>query len=162
MALCKHTYFDSDGSSFWPEMWWKVCTKANFFNWKQTSDFKFWVVSIGSFLSLFVLETKRFLSAHNHLSEWTILVSIGTFWLTMTLLTESFNSRKHTPLYKNKQNERETLQWRLLYVLFYHLPCSYVGALSFWPQLGLLRWEKLNAYFYIFLWALLAGRWLRT
>ena len=32
----------------------------------------------------------------------------------MTSLTESFNALEHTPLYKNEQNEREIVQWRLL------------------------------------------------
>ena len=32
----------------------------------------------------------------------------------MTSLTESFNPSKHTPLYENEQNERESMQWRLL------------------------------------------------
>ena len=32
----------------------------------------------------------------------------------MTSSTESFNLLKHTPMYKNEQNEREILQWRLL------------------------------------------------
>ena len=32
----------------------------------------------------------------------------------MTSSIESFNRRKHTPLYENKQNDREKLQWRLL------------------------------------------------
>ena len=31
----------------------------------------------------------------------------------MTSLTESFNSTKNTPLYKNEQKEREIIQWRL-------------------------------------------------
>ena len=36
-----------------------------------------------------------------------------SFWLTKMSSTESFNLSKHTPLYKNEQNEREILQWRL-------------------------------------------------
>ena len=32
----------------------------------------------------------------------------------MTSLTESFNRLKHAPLYENKQNVREIIQWRLL------------------------------------------------
>ena len=32
----------------------------------------------------------------------------------MTSLVESFNPWKHTPLYKNEQNEREIFQLRLL------------------------------------------------
>ena len=32
----------------------------------------------------------------------------------MTSLTESFSLSKHTPLCKNEQKERETLQWNLL------------------------------------------------
>ena len=32
-------------------------------------------------------------------------------------LTEMFNTPLHTPLYKNKHNEREILQWRLLLLL---------------------------------------------
>ena len=33
-------------------------------------------------------------------------------------ITESFNPSKHSPLYKNEQNGREILQWRLLPIVF--------------------------------------------
>ena len=36
--------------------------------------------------------------------------------LTKLKLTESFRSLKYTPLYKIEQNEREKLQWSLLFV----------------------------------------------
>ena len=36
----------------------------------------------------------------------------------MTSLTESFNTLNYTPLYKNKQNERGKLKWRLLFTIF--------------------------------------------
>ena len=38
------------------------------------------------------------------------LSPLESFWLTMTSLTESLNTSKHTPLYENDQKEREIIQ----------------------------------------------------
>ena len=46
--------------------------------------------------------------------EMLLLLSIGTFLTNYVVINRKLQSSLHTPLYKNEQNDREIIQWRLL------------------------------------------------
>ena len=83
------------------------------------------VVSIGLFLVLFCVLFVQWSVfppvlvcyssvKYKCLLPHTALCALEPFLTTMTSLTESFNPLKYTPYFETEQNERETLQWRLL------------------------------------------------